>query len=499
MEFSNEPKTRPIRIYGDKDFYVYEGGKKKKLKTAKAKKKDVQVEYLNKITGKINPKSYIDYAERPLYSKIKTEPLQHASSIKRVEDLDEYLIALRKNNPTEYRKYLEGKALDKRELTTEEKNALNVLESRKQEEKAAEAKQEIKQEIKTTADEIKAQNTEIKTQNEELAAERKLLLEQKERDDEILQIFDDNKINSANFPVRSWNGLNHKLVVEAAIRNQLRPLIRNLARMTPYELLTMLNNARFSIPLNNRETPPFDRNGNPTFTFTRAQLDSVNARDDEKTRTDKEKLREKRKLIIEKFLSFLTPRSFNVLIQQLGNNYFQALGLTSIAKLPNLRQIGTGKRLPALWSDEIEDFFEDDKKFPHFGGVISADQINLLPKKLPIGFIMNLDTSDMDGSHWIAVYINGDSVEYFDPLADPPTESFKRDIKKYLEDMKVPILMKFKVNKIKQQSDSTPHCGFFAIKFLTDRFDGIPYPWTTRYVTNVKKGEEELKKEFDYI
>jgi hypothetical protein len=65
--------------------------------------------------------------------------------------------------------------------------------------------------------------------------------------------------------------------------------------------------------------------------------------------------------------------------------------------------------------------------------------------------------------------------------------------------MNVPILMKFKVNKIKQQSDNTPHCGFFAIKFLDDRFNGVPYKWTTRYETNVGKGEAELKKEFDYI
>ena len=48
---------------------------------------------------------------------------------------------------------------------------------------------------------------------------------------------------------------------------------------------------------------------------------------------------------------------------------------------------------------------------------------------MPMGFIMNLDPSDKPGSHWVAVYINGDSIEYFDPLAGPPSEDFVNRIK----------------------------------------------------------------------
>jgi hypothetical protein len=201
-------------------------------------------------------------------------------------------------------------------------------------------------------------------------------------------------------------------------------------------------------------------------------------------------------ILMRKVLTYLSPTVYTSFINSLPINIRRNF---TIIRNNIAGQLGLGKRLPALYSDEIEDFFKNEKEYPHFGGVIASDEIDTLPKKLPIGFVMNLDSSDEAGSHWVAVYINSDSVEYFDPLADPPSKEFIADIKKYLESMKVPVLMKFKVNKIKQQSDSTPHCGFFAIKFLDDRFHGVPYQWTTRYMTNVKKGEEEIKKEFDYI
>jgi hypothetical protein len=154
---------------------------------------------------------------------------------------------------------------------------------------------------------------------------------------------------------------------------------------------------------------------------------------------------------------------------------------------------------PELFDDEIADYFSNS---PHFAGVIACDQIPDLPNKIPMGFVMNTDPSHMPGQHWVACYINGDSVEYFDPLADPPTEETVVEIKKKLDQMRIPILMKFKVNKIVQQHGNSAHCGYHCIRFLDDRFNGIPFPLSTRYggkTNNSKEGEKIIKDEFKLI
>jgi len=199
--------------------------------------------------------------------------------------------------------------------------------------------------------------------------------------------------------------------------------------------------------------------------------------------------------LLAKIMENITPSDYNRFITYV--KYTRYFGSDS-EKIKNPSRVKTGKgvKLDALYNDEIDDFFED---YPNYGGTISADQIQDLPKKLPIGFIMNLDNSNEPGSHWVAVYIDQNSVEYFDPLADPPTQEFKKDIKKYIESMNLPNLLKFKINKVKQQNSRTETCGFHSIRFLDDRFSGIPYNWSTRYKDNSEKGEKNVDKEFSFI
>lgn len=166
-------------------------------------------------------------------------------------------------------------------------------------------------------------------------------------------------------------------------------------------------------------------------------------------------------------------------------------------------QKGTGpNRLPALYSDEIEDFFKDE---PKFLGVIAKDQIEELPKQYG-GFIMNLDTSLEPGSHWVAINITPTEVEYFDPLADKPDKETIIDIKKHIKDLNSEHLMKFKINQVKQQHANSFRCGYHCLRFLDDRFAGLPFPLTTRYSTRYnnivddsKNGESIIKEQFQYI
>src|SRR5207248_626530 len=114
-------------------------------------------------------------------------------------------------------------------------------------------------------------------------------------------------------------------------------------------------------------------------------------------------------------------------------------------------------------------------RYPDFLGVIPSDYVKHLLQKIGnkkrVSFIMNLDKHNQPGSHWVAVYIDArpegsQSVEYFDPLADPPSKQFMTDIRFVIKKINPSAYLKFKENRIKQQSDKTQTCGYHSMKFL---------------------------------
>ena len=140
--------------------------------------------------------------------------------------------------------------------------------------------------------------------------------------------------------------------------------------------------------------------------------------------------------------------------------------------------------------------------------VIASDQIKTL---LPLvnknthefAFVMNMDTSKQPGSHWIAVYISRPdaSVEYYDSLVHQPTKSFMKDIKQLIEKMDDNVYYKFKVNMVKDQSDSSSNCGYFAINFLDKRLNGVKFKEASfwREVDESRKGEKDIEMYKNYI
>src|SRR5690606_606315 len=112
-------------------------------------------------------------------------------------------------------------------------------------------------------------------------------------------------------------------------------------------------------------------------------------------------------------------------------------------------------------------------------GAIPSDQVkNLEPRNGDNTFIMNLDTSDGPGSHWVAVFVSPKkdrTVEYYDSYAKGPSKQFMKDIKTFVEKMSPETYLKFKVNKIKHQSRSSKRCGYHSCLFLMDRYKGIDF------------------------
>ena len=143
-------------------------------------------------------------------------------------------------------------------------------------------------------------------------------------------------------------------------------------------------------------------------------------------------------------------------------------------------------------------------------GTVALDQVkDLKPwvNKLDrMGFIVNLDTSDKPGSHWVAVDIvwPNDVAEicYFDSLAQPPPKSLLQDLKKFIAARKDnQVYMKFKSHEPqdRRQALNTNTCGVYAIKFIIDRLEkGLDFKDASGYSTEskglIRKSEKEMRK-----
>ena len=157
--------------------------------------------------------------------------------------------------------------------------------------------------------------------------------------------------------------------------------------------------------------------------------------------------------------------------------------------------------LDALYNDEIDEYFT---KEPKYAGCIASDQVRSLVKfHPPMGFVMNISTSKQVGSHWVACYISPSSVEYYDSTGFPPSKKFITDIHWLLSKWKLPAMMKMKINRVKDQNSTTNYCGYHSVRFLHDRFHGIPYDLTTKFnkpiVNKSQEGKGNIEREFGYI
>jgi hypothetical protein len=159
----------------------------------------------------------------------------------------------------------------------------------------------------------------------------------------------------------------------------------------------------------------------------------------------------------------------------------------------------------ALNNEEIEKIM---KRYRNFYGVYPRDQLyKMLPQvkeKEDGGCVLNLDKAGEPGSHWVALYWNakGDkpSIEYFDSYARPPPQEIQEDMKKIIQKLNSDKHLKYKENGKLNQHQDTVSCGFIAMKFLMDRFRGIPFKKATGY--GIKKSEEnaeDMEKRFRYV
>ncbi len=157
---------------------------------------------------------------------------------------------------------------------------------------------------------------------------------------------------------------------------------------------------------------------------------------------------------------------------------------------------GSGKVGTGMTDQELDYIMKDE---PYYQNCISADEINTLKPHKKMEFIINTDPKSGPGKHWCACFIDIDGekeIDYYDPLADDPTERFKHDIQKYLVDKLDPkTLLKFKINKVVDQRSDTDTCGLMCVNFLKKRNRGVSFKDATGYVEPHINKTKQFEKE----
>lgn len=132
-------------------------------------------------------------------------------------------------------------------------------------------------------------------------------------------------------------------------------------------------------------------------------------------------------------------------------------------------------------------------KIKNFAGTFMSDNLYKLPKnKKTFSFIMNLDNSKQSGSHWIAVNVTPDTLEYYDPLYNKKIrKGFLTKIKKVLLRNGITKPLKLKENLVRDQRINSDSCGYYSMKFLLDRHKGKSFSVASGY-KGIDKAEKAI-------
>ena len=110
---------------------------------------------------------------------------------------------------------------------------------------------------------------------------------------------------------------------------------------------------------------------------------------------------------------------------------------------------------------EILKVLEQDRYVsPLFHGVFPIDQ---LPKCSNGAYVVNTAKSNHPGEHWVAVYMSGNTVDYFDSYGGKPSSRLKRWWGN----------RQCTYNPVPLQSPLTSACGQYCIYYLIHRCRGI--------------------------
>ena len=111
-------------------------------------------------------------------------------------------------------------------------------------------------------------------------------------------------------------------------------------------------------------------------------------------------------------------------------------------------------------------------RIPNFRGVKMRDELPSKPRKNESG-ILNLNTHDQKGSHWVAWYKDGKERYYFDSFGEPPPIEIMQYLKSKRElEFDLPVIRR---NAVTVQHDQSNECGALCLFILKYLSNGIPF------------------------
>ena len=120
-----------------------------------------------------------------------------------------------------------------------------------------------------------------------------------------------------------------------------------------------------------------------------------------------------------------------------------------------------------LTNFEIQKYYQNE---PKFNGVYSR---NNLPKIKDGAYVINLDECKLTGTYWVALYVNGNKIIYFDTVE---VEHIPKEIKKFMgNNVQIVSIM----------------CRYFCIGFIDFMFKDKSFlDYTKSFSPNEKKNEK---------
>ena len=111
-----------------------------------------------------------------------------------------------------------------------------------------------------------------------------------------------------------------------------------------------------------------------------------------------------------------------------------------------------------------------------------------------ISWIMNTEPDTESGVHWVAFFINEDSVDYFNSLGENPSKYTMENIKQIVAKLDREVYLKFKQNLYVTERYNSSDCGYQSILFLLDRYEGKPFVQCIKGYSSINRSEVRVHK-----
>ena len=125
-----------------------------------------------------------------------------------------------------------------------------------------------------------------------------------------------------------------------------------------------------------------------------------------------------------------------------------------------------------------------------FAGIYSHDQItkDIIKSNKGKFFILNLDSSQNDGTHWVCFYNNKnqDVIEYFDSYGIAPINTIIQNFN-------------YIYNSNQYQSYKSKSCGYYSVYYIFKRYHGESYYNIIKEfnLTNIDDNQKIIKNFFN--